>query len=207
GRFAQVMGTYSRIGRSDSGSLTAAGAVALVDGVLIGSRPLQQGYAVVQVPGLEGVRGYLNNQEVGRTDSRGYLLVPNLTPYYANRVSIGDADVPIDYEIGKTEQLIATPVRGGAMVKFDVHKVQTVTGMVRVQDAIPAYGEVTAGAQTSPVGANGQFWLENLSPGIHRAQVEYRDGTCRFRIEVPLVASTSVDVGTIVCTEMLASAQ
>ncbi len=206
GRYAQVLGSYSRIGRSDNGSLNAAGAVALVDGVLVGSRPLQQGYAVLSVPGVEGVRGYLNNQEVGRTDSRGYLLVPNLTPYYANRVSIGDADVPIDYEIGHIEQLIATPLRGGALVKFDVHKVQTVTGIVRVQDAIPAFGEVTAGAQTSPVGADGQFWLENLLPGTHQARVEYREGICRFRLEVPESKALRVDLGTIVCTEMTAVA-
>jgi outer membrane usher protein len=197
------------VGRSDAGMLTAAGAVALVDGVWMASRPLQQGYAVLQVPGVEGVRGYLNNQEIGRTDSRGYLMMPNLQPYYANRLSIGDADVPIDYEIGKTEQLIATAARGGALVKFDVHKVQTVTGIVQVETTIPAYGEVTSGARKSPVAANGQFWLEDLLPGSHQAQVEFHDGICRFSLVVPVSKAAMVDVGTIICTGMqtVASAQ
>jgi outer membrane usher protein len=201
---------YARMGAVDSGSLTAAGAMVLVDGALMASRPIQDGYAVVSVSGLEGVRGYLNNQEVGRTDSRGYLLVPRLQSYYGNRVSISDGDVPLDYEIGQTEQVIATPLRGGALIRFDVHRIRSVTGSVRVETAgrttVPAYGELVAiaGARriTSPVGGKGEFWLADLPVGRYPAQVEFREGTCNFELVVPEDAGRIVNLGTVSCSKV-----
>jgi outer membrane usher protein len=210
GPYGTYTGMYARMGAVDSGSLTAAGALVLVDGALMASRPIQDGYAVVSVSGLEGVRGYLNNQEVGRTDSRGYLLVPRLQSYYGNRISISDGDVPLDYEIGQTEQVIATPLRGGALIRFDVHRIRSVTGSLRVETAgrttVPVYGELVAiaGARriASPVGGKGEFWLADLPVGRYPAQVEFREGTCNFELVVPEDAGRIVNLGTVSCTRV-----
>jgi outer membrane usher protein len=206
GAYGTLLGSYVRTGRADGASATAAGALVLLDGNLLASRPVQEGFALLQVPGVPGVRGYLNNQEIGRTDAKGNLLVPSLQPYYGNRLSIGDADVPIDYQVGKTEQVVATPLRGGALVRFDVERVQSVTGLVRVdalgRSEVPAYGEITAAGQRSPVGGRGQFLFENLTAGRHAAQVEYQQGVCRFELEVPQSAGSNVDLGTVACTRL-----
>jgi outer membrane usher protein len=210
GPYGTYTGAYARNGAVDAGSLTAAGALVLVDGALMASRPVQDGYAVLSVPGLEGVRGFLNNQEVGRTDWRGYLMVPRLQSYYGNRVSVSDGDVPLDYEIGQTEQVIATPLRGGAMVRFDVRHMQSVTGALRVEAGgratVPAFGEVVAiaGARriASPVGAKGEFWLTDLPAGRHPAQVEFREGTCSFDLVVPEEAGRVVNLGMVSCTRL-----
>jgi outer membrane usher protein len=215
GPYGTYTGAYARNGAVDSGSLTAAGALVLVDGALMASRPVQDGYAVLSVPGLEGVRGFLNNQEVGRTDWRGYLMVPRLQSYYGNRVSVSDGDVPLDYEIGQTEQVIATPLRGGAMVRFDVRHMQSVTGALRVEAGgratVPAFGELVAiaGARriASPVGARGEFWLTDLPAGRHPAQIEFREGTCSFDLVVPEDAGRIVDLGTVSCTRLQAVSQ
>ncbi|MGZ6141840.1 MAG: fimbria/pilus outer membrane usher protein, partial [Myxococcales bacterium] len=173
GPYGTYLASYTRAGRTDGALATAAGAIVLVDGNLMASRPVQEGFALIQVPGVEGVRGYLNNQEIGRTNSAGNLLVPSLQPYYGNRLKIGDADVPIDYELGKTEQVIATPLRGGALVRFDVQRVRSVTGLVRVGDRVPAYGELAVAGQVSPIGARGEFWLDHVGVGRHRARIEF----------------------------------
>jgi outer membrane usher protein len=215
GPYGTYTGAYMRNGAVDSGSLTAAGALVLVDGALMASRPVQDSYAIVSVPGLEGVRGFLNNQEVGRTDWRGYLLVPRLQSYYGNRVSVSDGDVPLDYEIGQTEQVIATPLRGGALVRFDVHRMQSVTGALKVEAGgratVPAFGELVtiAGARriASPVGAKGEFWLTDLPAGRHPAQIEFREGTCRFDLVVPEDAGRIVNLGTVSCTRLEAVSQ
>ena len=55
---------------------------------------------------------------MGRTNGRGDTLVPNLLPYYANRLGISDQDVPFDREIETVEQAVAPPYRGGALVTF-----------------------------------------------------------------------------------------
>lgn len=200
GRYGTYTGVYTRTGASDAGSMSAAGAVVLVDGTLMASRPVQDGYAVLQVPGLEGVRGYLNNQEIGRTDRRGLLMIPRLQSYYGNRLSIGDADIPIDYEIGQLAQVVATPLRGGAMVRFDVQRVRGVSGLVRVEEEVPAYGELLIDDKVrSPIGTHGEFWFADLAVGRHDARVEYAEGICRFVLEVPRGTSGAVNLGEVRC--------
>ena len=51
----------------------------------------------------------------------------------------------------------------------------------------------------SPLGAEGQFWFGDLTVGKHAARVEFRDGTCRFEMEVPAGAGTVVNLGTVSC--------
>ena len=205
GPYGSYLASYSRTGITDAAMATAAGALVLIDGSVMASRPVQEGYALVQVPGVEGVRGYLNNQEIGRTNGAGNLLIPSLQPYYGNRLKIGDSDVPIDYEVGKIEQVIGTPLRGGALVRFDVQRVRSVTGLVRVGNSVPAYGELTVDGRSSPIGARGEFWLDHLGIGRHDAQVEFGAGICKFEIEVPDDTAAAVDLGTVSCTRMLAA--
>src|SRR5438445_817325 len=204
GPYGSYLANYDRVAGSDGGTVTAAGALVLVEGNVMASRPVREGYALIQVPGLEGVRGFLNNQEIGRTNGRGNLLIPSLQPYYGNRLRIGDADIPIDYQIGAVEQVVATTVRGGALVPFDVQRVTSVKGMVRVDldghPTVPAFGELRLDSRLkSPLGADGQFWFEDLSAGSHLAEVEFREGTCRFDLVVPKDPGTSLNLGTVSC--------
>jgi outer membrane usher protein len=169
---------------------------------------VQDGFALVDVPGVRGVRATLDNQDVGRTNSRGQLLVPNLLPYYGNRIGITPEDIPIDHSIGFTERLVGPPFKGGAVVTFPARRVQAFTGAVVVDVAgravTPAYGQltVTAGAETfeSPIGHEGEFYLENLPPGRHPAVIDHKDATCRFTLEAPVSPASLVDVGTVRCT-------
>jgi len=204
GPYGTYLANYDRVAGSDGGTVTAAGALVLVEGNLMASRPVREGYALIQVPGLEGVRGFLNNQEIGRTNGSGNLLVPSLQPYYGNRLRIGDADIPIDYQIGAVEQVVATTARGGALVPFDVQRVTSVKGLIRVElnghPTVPAFGQLTLDARLkSPLGAQGQFWFEDLGVGTHLAEVEFREGTCRFELVVPKDAGPSLNLGILSC--------
>lgn len=199
--------SYERINGRNSSMLTAAAGLVAIGGGVQLSRPVQDGYALVRVPGVAGVRASLNNQEVGRTDSRGRLLVPNLLPYYGNRLGISDQDIPIDYSIAVTDRLVAPPVKGGSVVTFPARRVQAFVGTVVVETAgrtvTPAYGQltVTAEGQTyeSPIGRDGEFYLENLPRGRHAAIVDHKDAVCRFTLETPVSAASLVDVGTVRC--------
>jgi outer membrane usher protein len=213
GTYGTYLASYDRTAGTDGAMATAAGALVFVEGNWMASRPVQEGFALIQVPGLEGVRGFLNNQEIGRTNRGGNLLIPSLQPYYGNRLRIGDADIPIEYQIGATEQVVATTARGGALVPFDVQRVTSVKGLIRVdlngKPAVPSFGELTLDARVkSPLGADGQFWFADLRVGKHVAEVEFRDGTCRFELTVPADAGTAVNLGTISCLGgQVASAQ
>jgi outer membrane usher protein len=200
--------SYERTTTGNSTMLTAAAGIVAIGGSLHLSRPVQDGFALVNVPGVRGVRASLDNQEIGRTDGRGQLLVPNLLPYYGNRIGIMDQDIPIDYSIGVTDQLVAPPMKGGSVVTFPARRVQAFVGVVVVETGgrtvTPAYGQlsVTAEGQTyeSPIGRDGEFYLENLPRGPHPAVIDHKDAVCRFTLDAPASPASLVDMGTVRCT-------
>lgn len=188
-------------------SLSLSGGLVGIGGRVLPTRPVDQGFALVRVPGVEGVRTYLSNQEVGRTDRRGDLLIPNLLPYYANRLRIADEDVPLDRVIEAVERRIAPPLRGGALVVFEAARAGGVAGRVELdvagQTIVPAFGEiaVTSGAKqtSSPIGRDGEYYLAGLQPGDHDAVISFRGQACGLTLRVPPSSEPVVDLGTKRC--------
>lgn len=206
GAHGRVEAEYQRLGAQDAGSVSASGGLVLVGGNVFASRAVQEGFALLQVPGVEGVRGLLNNQIVGRTDRDGNLLIPNLIPYFANKLSIDPTDVPFDREVGRTEQLVASPHRGGGVVRFATPRIAAVEGVLVIETergaVVPAAGELTAhtseGERSSPIRPDGRFSLERMPPGTHPAQIITDDATCGLQLVVPH-SSGIIDLGRVVC--------
>ena len=215
---AQYQGAYGRIeadyqhqgvGTEDRGhaTVTATGGLVLIGGRAYLSRPLQDSYALIRVPGVSGVHGLVSNQVIGTTDTKGDLLVPSMLHYYGNRIGIDDKDIPLDHDIGATERIIAPPSRGGAIVTFPVRRVQSVSGTVVIDDhgttVLPAYGQIIVAVDkketVSPLDEAGNFYLENVPPGSYSAEVQYEAGACTFSLAVSSGSTALVNVGTIRC--------
>jgi outer membrane usher protein len=183
------------------------GGVVFIGGGVHPTRTVNESFALVRVPEVGGVRTYLNNQETGRTNRHGNLLVPNLLPYYANRLSISDQDVPIDHDLDQVERDVAPPYRGGALVVFRADRRQSLTGTVTLlvgsQTLVPAFGDLTVSAAgrsiSSPIGRGGEFDLENVPAGRHQATVTFKDLTCQFALEVPTSTSPWLRLGALSC--------
>jgi outer membrane usher protein len=188
-------------------TLNASGSIVGIGGRLFASRPVEQSFALVRVPGVSHVRTFMSNQEIGQTDSRGNLLVPNLLPYYGNRLSIADVDVPLELSIGAREMTLAPPYRGGAVALFPVSREQRLTGTIVVASAgglvVPVSGRLTVASDghpiESPIGRGGQFYLEGLTPGTYQATVEHEALTCRFALRVVESDAPVVKLGTVQC--------
>jgi outer membrane usher protein len=168
---------------------------------------VEQSFALVRVAGVPGVRTFLDRQPVGKTDAAGDLLVPGLLPYYGNRLSIDDTDVPAAYRVGRTERLVAAPPRGGALVLFDVERLRAIEGWIRLSRAegrvVPAFGtlelDVPGGTRRSPIAADGNFWLEDVPPGAHAARVYWQDTVCELPLVVPESSLGVQEVGELEC--------
>ena len=207
GDYGRYEASYEHVNGQDSKTLSASGGIVTVGGTVSATRAVGQSFALLRVPGVPGVAGFSSNQPVGRTNGRGDLLVPQILPYYANRLSIADADVPLDYEVAATEMNIAPPYRGGAVVLFPVARVHPVVGFLLMEFAsrliVPAYGRLTLtiGKKIAefPIGSLGDFYLENVTPGRHAVVVDYGTAACEITIQVPATERPSVNLGTLRC--------
>lgn len=189
-------------------TVSASGAIVAIGGRVLPTRPIQDSYALIRVPGVAGVTGTLSHQSVGKTDARGDLLVPNLLSYYGNALGIDDQDIPLDYSVAATERIVAPAYRGGAVVAFPVKRLQAFTGTLEVRRGdtviVPAYGDLTVsgGGVTvdSPLGARGEFYLEGLPAGGD-VTVTYEGGVCRFKMTAPASQERFVRLGKLTCAE------
>src|SRR5205823_1365642 len=197
---------YAHLAGHDAATLTAAGGLALIGGRGFATRPIQDAYALIRT-GVPNVIGSLSNHEVGTTDAQGDLLVPNLLSYYGNQLDIADRDISMTYQVDATHKVVGPPYRGGAIVHFPVHRVQAFTGTLTI-DAdgsvlVPAWGHmtVTANAKSydSPLGRNGEFYVENIPGGHHPTLVEFKQGQCRFTMAVPETKDAYVRLDAVRC--------
>ncbi len=201
--------SYARSGPGQAGSVTAAGGLVLINSALFATRPVQDSFALIQVPGVSGVPATLNNQEIGRTDSSGNLLIPALLPYAANRLGIRVRSLSLAYKVGETEQVVAAPRRGGAVARFEVRRMHAVTGEIALvlpggAQAPAQFGELSLindGERLhSPLGSDGRFFLEQISSGLHQVEVLHAGGACRFTLLIPEAGSAPVqDLGKLLC--------
>ena len=198
---------YTRAAGQNSNILSIAGGLVEIDGHVIATRPVQNGYALVEVPGLANVPAEWSNQVIGTTNKAGNVLLPNLLPYYGNQISIADSNIPIDYSIEVDRKVISVPFRGGGVVTFPVHKVQQVTGTISVQvggrAVIPALGDlsVDVGGRTfdSPLGRKGQFYFDSIPAGRYPASVDFSAGVCKFDFEVTKSDKPTLKLGEQIC--------
>lgn len=196
-----------QLGGETSTSVMASGALVGIGGALFATRPLQDGYALVRVPGVPNVRAFLSNQEIGRTNGRGDLLVPNLLPYYPNRVRIADEDVPLDRTVGAIERMVTPGYRGGTIVEFPVARDTRIMGTIVLDEhgrrTVPVAGILTVeaggGPVDSPIGIGGEFYFENLPAGAHRARVTFAGAVCELTIVVPTSPDPVQQIGAHTC--------
>jgi len=212
--FGRYEAQVDQLGNATMGAVRAAGGIVLAGDRVFATRPVEEAYALLRV-GVPGVTAYLENQEAGVTDDRGDLLVPSLLARYSNRLSIRASDIPMDYEVGKVEQVVAPMHKGGMVVRFDVAPIRAVLGRLRMDGDTgrsPGGGELVVvqdGAELrSPTMADGRFFLEGARPGQHAVNVSWRGGTCRATLVVPEKPGVQ-DVGELTCDagQHLASAR
>jgi len=97
-------------------SVGLRGAVVVHPGGVTLSQPLSETFGIVEAPDAEGAR--LLNASGVRVDSRGYAVVPHLTPYRMNAVEIDPKGLSTDVELQVTSQQVAPRAGAVAMLKY-----------------------------------------------------------------------------------------
>lgn len=206
--FGDVRTSFTGNASTNSALLNVSGGVAAFRNGFYFTRPIDGGYALVTVAGPPGVPVYVENQPIGKTNRRGTVLLPNLSPYVDNRVTISELDAPLDYETDRNEQFITPRGRAGVVASFHLNKVQMFTGTLRIRardaDVVPAFGllNLVRGGKTSvsDIGRNGEFYFENLAPGTYAATALWDHSRCQFALRVSRSEALAVKLGSLVCS-------
>jgi outer membrane usher protein len=166
-----------------------SGGIATLDGQWFVSRRIDGSFGVASVPGLANVRVYVDNQLAGRTNDKGYALLPRLYPYMKNNVSIEQLDLPIDVQVGTLKMQPVPAWRSGLRIDFPIrHAAAATLDLVRADGSpVPAGAVATLSARDGTknagddepfvVGHRGLVYLSGLSAD-NRLHVRWPGGAC-----------------------------
>jgi outer membrane usher protein len=132
-------------------------------------------------------------QPQGRTDAQGRLLLPQVSSFGRQEVSLADQDLGIQYLLPERQRSIAAPYRGGTVVDFGVTRVHAVAGTAwlveggsRTPVAARAWALAAGGRSLAiATGAAGEFYLEDAPPGDYRGTLQARGREHACRLHVP----------------------
>ena len=179
-----------------------SGGVALLGGTAFFSRRITDSFGLVQLPGMENVRVYLDNQLVGRTDANGNALLPRLRPYDNNPVRVEQLDLGLDAEI---KSLTMNPVpyyRSGVVIRFPITRSNGAMLRLVSDDgkALPAGTVLTVVGQDTqfPVAIDGAVYVTGLGP-MNRMRALWQGTRCELSVPFRASSEPLPNLGTFVC--------
>jgi outer membrane usher protein len=202
-------GTYSAEVAQAQGKtgqrVSASGGVGLIGSNAFLSRTINDSFGLVRLPGYPDVRVYSENQEIGRTNAAGELVVPRLLPYQKNTVRIEQADLPFDAEFDVLARDAVPYTRSGVVVEFGVRPARGALVKIMQEDgaAVPAGARVRVEGQEGdfPVALGGDTYLTGLA-ARNRAVATWLDHECAFEFDYPETGNPQPRLGPFACRSM-----
>lgn len=208
GEYQNAYGTYiaeaEHVANATNTRLEVQGGIVNVGGSTFFTRPVVDSFALVRAPDAPNARVYESNQEVGRTNSAGELLLPNVRPYENNEVSLEQLDLGLDVQFD-TLSLKVVPYRlSGAIASFTTHKEHAAVVRVTLADGtpLPAGAELRRdqGPYNIPVGQNGTVYFTDLAE-VNHFEARWEGHTCSITLEDHQLDAIVPDLGTVVCQQ------
>ncbi|HGD3409986.1 TPA: fimbria/pilus outer membrane usher protein [Enterobacter hormaechei] len=157
-------------GYGEKGMMTwwgeAMGSVVLMDGELFAANKINDAFVVISTDGHSDVPVSYENQPVGKTNNKGYLLVSGVSAYYPASYRIDTLNLPADTRLKETERRVAIRRHNGYLVDFPMEQERVASVILHDAqgNAIPVGSQVKRASRSSAVvGYDGLAWLENLN--------------------------------------------
>ena len=194
-------------GSHSSYAISAAGGITWVGGAFSVGRPVTDAFGVVKVDNIEGVRVFVNSEEIGKTDANGMVVLPTLTSFVDNQISINTANVPLEFSFPESMRVVSPAYRGGAVIDFHAKRLQAVMGTLKIRSGAevkPAeFFQATLAVDgrpfTFPTGRGGEYYVEDLKPGRYTAPLAANGQSCTFELVVPRSSEPFTELREIVC--------
>ena len=145
----------------------AQGSLVFMHNQLIPSRNLyDQSFALVKVGDYSKIPVYFDNQEVAKTNSKGYAFIPNIYPYQENNISIKPEELPLTAKIDEDKLTIIPYYRSGIFVPFNIYRAinATLTAKLPNGEFVPMGTLIKLNGKENdvPVGMDGLVYLSKL---------------------------------------------
>ena len=181
--------------------------MAYADGSVFATNTIYDSFAVVDTDHTPGIGVLQENRPVGKSDSAGHVLVPDLRSFEDNRIGIDPADVPMDTDLGQISKIVRPQDRSGVVVHFGVHHSQGAVIRLAEQDGRPvAVGGrarlVGASGPGVPVGYDGEVFIIALAPHNQLNVMRANGKACVARFDYTAAADDSLPtIGPVACTD------
>lgn len=191
GARAELNGSVGASADYQQFSVGARGALVAHRGGITLSQPLSETFAIVEAKHAEGAR--VTNASGVRVDGRGYAIVPYMTPFAMNDVSLDPKGLSTDVELKETSQRVAPLAGAVPLLVFKTDYGRSAVIRARQEDGAPVpFGAIVtdgSGKDVGVIGQGGKLLARGLEDrGELKVQWEKDDGTavCKLSYSLPV---------------------
>ena len=144
------------------------GAFSWIDRGFFPSNTIYDSFAIVDTGSMAHVHVLQENREVGKTNSAGKLLVPDMRSFDVNHIAIVSTDIPMDATIDNSSKTVRPRDLSGVIVNFPI-KISHGALLRLVDEAgvplpVGTVAKLRATRIAVPVGYDGDAYVQDLSP-------------------------------------------
>jgi outer membrane usher protein len=185
-----------------------SGSAILMAGDVFVSNRLGESFALIDTNKVADVPVHYENSLVGRSNSKGYIFVPSVTPYYAAKYSINPINLPSNFNATQVENRIAAKRGSGVVIKFPIKQSFAANVYLTERNGQPMpVGAVVHRAhhESTYVGMDGIAYLEDLS-NENSIRVQLPDQTlceAKFSLDLEKAQDQIAVIKSVTCHEVL----
>ncbi|AIO46767.1 fimbria/pilus outer membrane usher protein [Burkholderia cenocepacia] len=165
GSLAEVSGSVGASADFQQFSLGLRGAVVAHQGGITLSQPLSETFAIVKAPHAEGAR--VTNMTGVRVGRNGYAVVPFLSPFRMNEITLDPKGLSTDVELKETSQRVAPLAGAVPLLEYKTSYGRSAVIRVYRSNGLPVpFGASVvdqAGANIGVVGQGGKLFARGLA--------------------------------------------
>lgn len=163
------------------------GAIVAMNRDLYTTNTINDAFALVHTNGFADIPIFHENQLIGKTNHKGYFLVPSATAWYPTQLEIEPSSLPADTEIPQIIKKVSIREQSGLLVDFGIQRVNPVSFTLVDQQGHPLpKGSVINNLgdnQKNWVGTEGFVWLKNIDIDTTFTVLRADNGQqCQFRL-------------------------
>ena len=198
GNATEVWMGVDRVGDDVGAFAQGSGSVVLMDSQVFASRRISDAFAVVSTNGVADVPILYENRVAGRTNRSGYLLLPELRGWQANRIAIDPDGLPANVEVPAIEHLVTPADHSGIQLHYRLTPLRTATVVLLDASGAP----VAAGTRirrpqgSAIVGYDGELWLEHYVDG---ETLQWSRAGQGCRVTLPPLPAAASPAATLAC--------